>query len=245
MQPEHNLLTARLTRSVLLSEKTKHLEFVVEGLDKFEFEAGQFVSVREPHGGKLITRAYSVASPPRDDNTFDLCLNRVDEGFMSNYLCDLMVGESAHFHGPHGLFVIKPEVRAMLMICTGTGVAPFRSMVLYLFGRGADRQQHHNGRQIRLFYGTRYPEDVYYQEEFEQIAAEHPNFHYLPTLSRAPESWKGERGYVQEHIRKMVGARKDMHAYICGLKDMVTSVRGLLLNECGWEKKKVIYERYD
>src|SRR6266542_2199879 len=121
MEHEHKLLTARLTRSVLLSEKTKHLEFVVEELDTFEFEAGQFVSVREPHGGKTITRAYSVASPPRGDDTFDLCLNRVDEGFMSNYLCDLMVGESAHFHGPHGLFVIKPEVWDRLMICTGAG----------------------------------------------------------------------------------------------------------------------------
>ena len=245
MQPEHKLLTARLTRSVLLSQKTKHLEFEVEERDSFDFEAGQFVSVREPHGGKTITRAYSVASPPRGDNTFDLCLNRVDEGFMSNYLCDLMVGETAHFHGPHGLFLLKADLQDVLMICTGTGVAPFRSMVGHLFGLGADRQQHHNGRQIWLFYGTRYPEDVYYQHEFEQIAAEHPNFHYVATLSRGPESWKGERGYVQEHVRKLVGARKDMHAYICGLKEMVTSVRILLINECGWEKKKVIYERYD
>jgi ferredoxin-NADP reductase len=245
MEHDHKLLTARLVRSVLLSEKTKHLEFEVEELDNFAFEAGQFVSVREPHGGKMITRAYSVASPPRNDNTFDLCLNRVDEGFMSNYLCDLMVGESAHFHGPHGLFVLKAEVRDVLMICTGTGVAPFRSMIHYQFGLGGDRQQHHNGRRIWLFYGTRYPEDVYYQDEFEKLAAEHPNFHYIATLSRAPESWKGERGYVQEHVRRLVGTRKDMHAYICGLKDMVSSVRALLINECGWEKKKVIYERYD
>jgi ferredoxin-NADP reductase len=243
---EHTLLTARLTRSVLLSEKTKHLEFEVEELSAFHFEAGQFVSVREPHGGKIITRAYSVASPPRGDNTFDLCLNRVDEGFMSNYLCDLMVGESARFHGPHGMFVLKPEMpEDLLLIATGTGVAPFRSMAHYLFGRNGDGRQHHKGRHIWLFYGTRYPQDVYYREEFEQLAAEHPNFHYIATLSRPPESWSGEHGYVQEHIRKLVGGRKDMQAYICGLKEMVASVRTLLIGECGWEKKKVVYERYD
>jgi len=242
---EHSLLTARLTRSVLLSEKTKHLEFVVEEVSSFDFAAGQFISVREPHGDKFITRAYSIASPPRGNNTFDLCLNRVDEGFMSNYLCDREIGETAHFHGPHGLFVMKPEMEDLVFISTGTGVAPFRSMVHRLFGQDGSGQQRHNGRQIYLVYGTRYPEDVYYREEFEQLAREQPNFHYVATLSRPPETWRGAHGYVQEHVRQIVGQRKDMHAYICGLNEMVSSMRKFLVEECGWEKKRVIYERYD
>ena len=242
---EHTLLTARLTRSVLLSEKTKHLEFVVEELSSFDFIAGQFISVREPRGDKFVTRAYSIASPPRGNNTLDLCLNRVDEGFMSNFLCDREVGESARFHGPHGLFVLKPEVADMIFVATGTGVAPFRSMAQNLFGKDGSGQQRHNGRQVWLVYGTRYAEDVYYQEEFEQLAAEQPNFHYIATLSRAPENWSGARGYVQEHVRQIVGERKDMHVYICGLNEMVSSVRTLLIDECGWEKKRVIFERYD
>src|SRR5471032_170107 len=99
---EHKLLNARLMRSVLLSEKTKHLEFNVEDVSSFDFIAGQFISVREPRGDKFVTRAYSIASPPRTDSTLDLCLNRVEEGFMSNFLCDRMVGEVVHIHGPHG-----------------------------------------------------------------------------------------------------------------------------------------------
>ena len=242
---EHTLLTARLTRSVLLSEKTKHLEFEIEELASFDFVAGQFISVREPHGDKFVTRAYSIASAPRGDNTFDLCLNRVDEGFMSNYLCDRKVGDTAHVHGPHGLFVLKPEVEDVVLIATGTGVAPFRSMAQHLFGADEDGQPRHNGRQIWLVYGTRYPEDIYYRKEFEQLAAEHHNFHYIATLSRAPESWSGCRGYVQDHVCKIVGQRKNMHAYICGLNEMVSSIRKLLIEDCGWEKKRVIYERYD
>jgi ferredoxin-NADP reductase len=243
---EQNLLTARLTRSVILSEKTKHLEFEVKELPSFDFVAGQFVSVREPRGeNKFITRAYSIASAPRGNNTFDLCLNRVDEGFMSNFLCSLEVGQTAHFHGPHGLFVLKPEVRDVILVSTGTGVAPFRSMARDLFGVDRCGRHHHNGRQIWLVYGTRYPEDIYYREEFEQLAAEEPNFHYICTLSRPPESWSGERGYVQEHVRKVVAGRQDMHVYICGLNEMVSSVRKLLVEECRWDKKRVIYERYD
>jgi len=242
---EHNLLTARLTRSLIISEKTKHLEFEVEELSSFDFVPGQFISVREPRGDKFVTRAYSIASPPRSNNTLDLCLNRVDEGFMSNFLCDREVGDVAKFHGPHGLFVIKPEVQDMIFVATGTGVAPFRSMAQHLFGKDGSGQQRHDGRQIWLIYGTRYPEDVYYQEEFEQLAAEQPNFHYIATLSRAKEDWAGARGYVQDHLREIVGQRTDMHAYICGLNEMVSSVRSLLIEECGWEKKRVIYERYD
>ncbi len=242
---EHTLRNARLTRSVLLSEKTKHLEFDVEGLSSFDFVAGQFVSVREPRGEKFITRAYSIASPPRGNNTFDLCLNRVDEGFMSNFLCDREVGEIVRIHGPHGLFVLKPEVEDVIFVATGTGIAPFRSMAQHLFGVDGSGQQRHGGRNVWMVYGTRYPEDIYYKEEFEQLAAEHPNFHYICTLSRALESWIGNRGYVQEYVRKIVGDRKDMHVYICGLNNMVSSVRSLLIEECGWDKKRVIYERYD
>ncbi len=242
---EHTLRTARLTRSVLLSEKTKHLEFDVEELSSFDFVAGQFVSVREPRGEKFITRAYSIASPPRGNNTFDLCLNRVDEGFMSNFLCDREVGETVRFHGPHGLFVLKPEVEDVIFVATGTGIAPFRSMAQHLFGLDGSGQHRHSGRNVWLVYGTRYPEDIYYQEEFERLAAEQPNFHYICTLSRAPESWTGNRGYVQEYVRRIVADRKDMHVYICGLNNMVSSVRSLLIEECGWEKKRVIYERYD
>jgi ferredoxin-NADP reductase len=242
---EHTLLTARLLRSVLLSEKTKHLEFTVEGISSFDFVAGQFVSVREPRGDKFVTRAYSIASPPRSDSTFDLCLNRVEKGFMSNFLCDQMVGVTVSIHGPHGLFILKPEVQDMIFVATGTGIAPFRSMVQHLFGEDGSGQQRHNGRHIWLVYGTRYPEDIYYQNEFERLAAEHPNFHYVATLSRGPEDWTGSRGYVQEHLRQIVGERKDMHVYICGLNEMVSSVRNLLIEECGWDRKRVIYERYD
>jgi NAD(P)H-flavin reductase len=242
---ERNLLTARLIRSVLLSEKTKHLEFDIEEVSSFDFLAGQFISVREPRGDRFVTRAYSIASAPRGDNTFDLILNRVEEGFMSNFLCDRKVGETARFHGPHGLFLLKPELEDMIFVCTGTGIAPFRSHVQYLFGQDGSGQQRHAGRQIWLIYGTRYPEDVYYQKEFEQLAAEHPNFHYVATLSRAPEDWTGLRGYVQGYLRNIVGERKDVHVYICGLNDMVSSVRTLLIEECGLDKQHVIYERYD
>ncbi len=240
MSTERPLLIARLLRSVPLSEETRHLEFAVEEVPHFDFTAGQFVSMNEPHDGRQITRAYSIASAPRGDNRFDLCLNRVPEGFFSNFLCDLPEGETVPFHGPHGYFVLKNPVRDSLFIATGTGIAPIRAMLQWLF---ADNSRHED-RQFWLIFGVRYEKDLYYNDEFLQLAREHANFHYLPTLSRENPGWTGARGYVQEHVRALAQGHTGRDAYICGLKNMVLANRDLL-KQLGWDRKAILYERFD
>ncbi len=237
-------MTARVTRSILLSEKTKHIEFEILEKPQFDFIAGQFISVREPKAdGKFVTRAYSIASDPTSNSNFDLCLNRVENGFMSNYLCDREVGDEVHLHGPHGHFVLHEELKDTIFISTGTGVAPFRSMLRWLF----QHPERYGGHEFWLIYGTRYDDDIYYREEFERMQREHANFHYVCTLSRGGEHWTGSRGYVQDHLREIVKANagRDMQTYICGLNDMVSGVRNVLKDEFGWDKKQIHFERYD
>lgn len=239
---ERQLLTARLTRSIALSDATKHLELEVEGSDIFNFVPGQFVSIKQRKlDGKEHTRAYSIASAPRGDNRFDLCLNRVGEGFLSNWLCDLEVGTKVEFHGPHGLFTLREPGRDSVFIATGTGIAPIRGMIHWLF----ESPERHAGHEYWLVYGTRYEENMYYRDEFGRIAREHANFHYVPTLSRCGELWTGCKGYVQDHVREIVGERRDMQAYICGLHQMVDANRKLLKEELGWDRKQIVFERYD
>jgi len=239
---ERQTLTARLARSIALSGATKHLEFAVEGVDHFNFIPGQFVSIKQRKAdGKEHTRAYSIASAPRSDNTFDLCLNRVEDGFLSNWLCDLEVGATAEFHGPHGMFTLREPRHDAVLIATGTGIAPIRGMVHWLF----EKPGRHEGHEYWLVFGTRYEENLYYRDEFERIAREHANFHYVPTLSRCGELWTGCKGHVQDHVRGIVGERKDMQAYICGLHQMVDANRKLLKEELGWDRKQIVFERYD
>jgi NAD(P)H-flavin reductase len=76
------------------------------------------------------------------------------------------------------------------------------------------------------------------------LATALPNFHYLPTLSRGDANWQGHRGYVQEHVSAIAGGRTDMHAYICGLDKMVKANRDLL-KSLGWDRKSILYEKYD
>jgi ferredoxin-NADP reductase len=232
---------ARVVRSVALSEFTKHLELEVNGVSHFGFVPGQWLSVKAttPEGEEM-TRAYSIASPPGENGHFAFCLNRVEEGFMSNYLCGLEEGAQISFQGPFGSFILRPPLRDSVLIATGTGIAPFRSMLHWLL---ADAERH-QGHQFWLLFGARTVQDLYYREEFERLAGEHDNFHFLPTLSRADEEWKGLRGYVQQHLGEIVGMRTDMHAYICGLDKMVKANRELL-KELGWDRTAIRYERYD
>lgn len=234
------LFTAKLRESRELSDGTRHLEFEVEETPRFDFTAGQFVSMKAERDGREITRAYSIASAPRQNNIFDVCLNRVQFGFFSNYLCDMEHGARVKFHGPHGYFVLKQPVRDSIFIGTGTGIAPLRGMLHWLF----EEPSRNAGRDFWLVFGTRYASELYYHDEFLQMEEEFPNFHYLPTLSRENPGWTGRTGYVQVHARALAEGRTDMDAYICGLKDMVTANRNQL-KELGWDRKAILFERFD
>lgn len=253
------LFTAKLDRKLCLSEPAQcfHLEFSVAELPEFDFIAGQFIStVAEDPAGKTQTRAYSLASASRR-NEFDLCVNRVEGGFFSNLLCDLEPGDSVKFHGPHGLFLLRQPLTDSILIATGTGIAPMRSFAEALFPpTGEDLS---GGRDTWLVYGTRYRTEIYYQRYFEKLAAEHSNFHYTASLSRPDEEWEGHRGYVQDFLSRIVTERAarsqaedpataadgfNIHAYICGLNDMVAGTREKL-SALGWHRKQIVFERYD
>ncbi|MFQ5663443.1 MAG: ferredoxin--NADP reductase [Terriglobia bacterium] len=236
-QGDRTRYRARLVRLKTLTDTTKHLEWEVTGPRPFIFTPGQFISLHLERNGSDDVRAYSLASAPGTDNRFDLCLNRVPGGYFSNYLCDLEPGATIEFEGPFGFFVPREPRRDSVFIATGTGIAPIRGMLQALFARGSERP-------LWLVFGVRYPETILYREEFEALAARHQNFHFWPTLSRAPGDWSGRRGYVQEHVEPLVAERPDLDAYICGLKAMVDDMRQRLKGR-GFDRKQIRYEKYD
>lgn len=252
---ERELHSARLTEKVLLSASAQcfHLRFAVEGTGRFDHLPGQFISAvsRDSHG-KLQTRAYTIASAPQGDH-FDLCVNRVPGGHFSNLLAEMELGDRLQFRGPMGDFTLPQPLTDTLLVATGTGVAPMRAFVQHLFPSA--QEDHSQGRHIWLLYGTRHETEIYYRELFEKTTAEHPNFHYMTTLSRAPESWQGLRGHVQEHVHALLQPQPDQgpkatasplptQAYLCGLNKMVSANRALLRG-LGWERKQIQSERYD
>jgi ferredoxin-NADP reductase len=233
-------MRARLIESREIAPGVRHFVFAAEGVERVDYSPGQFVSLSAECDGRIITRAYSLASAPHGDNRFELCLNRVDDGRISPLLFAMQPGDSIETSLPLGMFVMRPASngppRESVFIATGTGIAPFRAMLQAHLTPGSSA--------ITLLFGVRYESHLMYRAEFEELTRRFPQFRFWPTLSRPWEDWTGRAGHVQSHLMEALGNRRDLDVYLCGLKLMVDDVRGIL-KQMGFDRKQIFYEKYD
>ncbi len=228
-------MKAILIGSREIAPNTRHFEF--ESPDwNAAFVPGQFLSLTRTIGDDEITRAYSIASPPNGPR-FALCANLVPDGHFSPFLFSMNPGDEVDFRGPYGAFILRRPVSDSIFAATGTGIAPFRSIL-------HAKLREHAGRRFTLIFGVRHEAGLMYNGEFAAMAREHPNFDYRPTLTRPPETWRGLTGRVHAHVVEALGGRRDMDVYICGLREMVDELRAKL-KEIGLDRKRLIYEKYD
>ncbi|MFB6295646.1 MAG: FAD-binding oxidoreductase [Halobacteriales archaeon] len=169
---------------------------------EMEFLAGQYVGLR--YDG--TSRAYSLASSPTEDE-FEICVRRVPGGRLSPRICDdLSVGDEVTVRGPYGELLLQDHSpRDMVFLATGTGVAPFKSMIDFLFETGRDEYEG-TRRDVWLFLGAAWKDDLPYFERFRKLQLTRENFHFVPCLSREPtlSDWEGETDYVQHALLKHV-----------------------------------------
>jgi ferredoxin-NADP reductase len=229
-------MRARLIQSVEIAPDVRHFLFDAPEVEKLSFMPGQFVSFTDTVGGKKITRAYSIASAPDETNRFELCLNLVTDGHLSPRLFSMQPGESVEMLPPLGQFVIRHPDRDAVLIATGTGIAPFRSI---LRGHLNDAS-----RAFTLLFGVRHEHSLMYRAEFEEMARRYSHFRFMPTLTRPGSNWTGLTGRVQQHLVESVGERRDIDVFLCGLKAMVDNVRNIL-KAMGFDRKQILYEKYD
>lgn len=238
---------ARLVRARFLSANVRELAF--ERLDgqPMAFEPGQWLNVLLPTSvapSDGLKRSYSIASPPDGTPRFEIAITRVRGGPASTWLHGVELGIVLPFVGPQGFFT-RPAAAGppSLMIATGTGVTPMRSMIRASVAAGLLAP-------IWLLLGVRHESDILYADEFGRLAREHPLIRFEPSLSQPGAAWRERHGYVQTHVRelwdqlvRMSGATP--HVYVCGLQRMVGSVRELLRREMGLPREQVHAERYD
>lgn len=234
----------RLADATMIAPSVRHLVFERTDGQTFDFAPGQWVNLLMPAEGGEIKRSYSIASPPNGTPTFELAVTRVEGGPGSTFLHAMKPGDTLRAVGPQGLFTREAtDPGAALFVATGTGVAPFRSMVRAAIAAGSTAP-------MTILLGARFEEDVLYRAEFEAIAARHPNVGFSATLSRGAEGWAGRRGYVQTHVPSLLAelgqrASAPPHVFVCGLDRMVSAVKDLCRKELGVERKHVHVERYD
>jgi NAD(P)H-flavin reductase len=218
------LYQARVDGIRNLTHDVREIDFQLIDPKEISFKAGQFVSfeVLHPKLNKLVTRPYSIASPPSQRDRITLLLNLVPGGPGSTYLFSLKEGDETQFKGPAGSFYLKEEgTRDLLFVATGTGIAPFRSMLDHLL-------EHGFSRSATLYWGLRSQRDLYYQKEFETQAEHHPNFSFITTLSRPEPGWNRVTGRVTKLVEEQVPSVANLSVYLCGNSGMISEVSQLI-----------------
>ncbi|MBI2095458.1 MAG: FAD-dependent oxidoreductase [Candidatus Omnitrophica bacterium] len=240
----------RLSKIVSLSETVKHFVLDYAPSADLSFTAGQFLMAHLEKDGKPHKKAYSIASSPTlalEKKQIELCIKRVEGGYVSTWFFGLKEGDVIRTSLPHGVFTVKePWQENLVFVGTGTGIAPLRGMIHKLYESGCDKE-------IWLVFGNRYETDILYDEEWRALEKERRNFHYLPTISR-PKHWTGETAYVQEVVKKTFarhqdsggtagGAQGDLDFYGCGLVPMCQELKAALL-QMNVPKERIHFEQF-
>jgi len=211
----------------------------VAELSSFDFQPGQFVTLDLPIHEKpnKRLRSYSIASWPDGTNVFELIIVLNQRGAGTQYLFNhVKVGSALTFRGPQGVFTLPAVTdKDIFLICTGTGIAPFRSMIHHIKNKAIAH------KNIYLVFGCRKKEDLLYYGEMTKLQSGLKSFHYIPTLSR--QQWEGHHGYVHPIYLELCKDKQDALFFLCGWKHMIDEAEKRIL-EMGYDKKAIHQELY-
>lgn len=176
-----------------------------------------------PAPDKIIKRAYSIGSSPREKEYIEFYIAVVPTGALTSRLATVKEGDRV-FAQPKvtGTFTLEgiPADHNLVLVSTGTGLAPYMSMI-------RTPETWTQGRGITVVHGVRFPEDFAYAEELQNFEKEKAGlFRYLPISSRAPESWNGRKGRIQKLFEsgELAFDPSRDHVFLCGNPAMIEDV---------------------
>jgi ferredoxin/flavodoxin---NADP+ reductase len=218
-----------------------------------DFQAGQFVALGLDllHHNKITYRAYSIASPPEEKRHFEFYIKMVTDplpGQLTTAIFNLKERDRVYWCHPAGFFTLEEkkndgslDMRRLILVASGTGLAPFISYTLHLKNKGTCRE-------IILMHGVKYATDLGYREILENLQTQTQNnwnFKYVPTVSRPDHQlsagWNGNNGRVESlimsndegisELERIVGERispENSFFHICGYQGTIDAVVKLL-----------------
>ncbi len=227
--------------------RVNHITFDLKDSDPFlNYVEGQSIGImpagEDANGKPHKLRLYSIASTRHGDNfngnTVSLCVRQLQyekdgetiNGVCSTYLCDIKPGDKVKITGPVGKEMLLPdeEDANIVMLATGTGIAPMRAYLRRMFEPTEKEKNKWNFKgKAWLFMGAPKSANLLYEEDLQRYLNENPdNFKYTKAISREQQNTKGGRMYIQDRVLESANELFNMiedektHIYLCGLKGM-------------------------
>lgn len=187
----------------------------------FDYRAGQYIDVIGDAG---VRRSYSIANAPREDRKIKLEIRKVENGVLSQYwFNEAKVNDLLRIHGPLGTFSFRPKTkRNLVLLATGTGIAPIKSILEELSSCTSKDQLHFD--RVQLYWGGRFQDDLYWEPDFPNLP-----LNFTPVLSRTSD-WLGRTGYVQQAVLDDQIDLSDSTVYACGSENMIHSAKITLVS---------------
>jgi Na+-transporting NADH:ubiquinone oxidoreductase subunit F len=201
---------------------------------------------------QTIMRAYSMANYPDEQGIIMLNVRvcppppsapQAPPGQMSSYIFNLKPGDTVTISGPYGEFFARETEAEMIFVGGGAGMAPMRSHIFDQLRRLGSR------RTISFWYGARSLREAFYVDEFNRLAAEHPNFSWQLVLSdpQPEDRWTGAVGFVHQYLHdaylRQHPAPEDCEYYLCG-PPMMTKAVVELLHNLGVERSAILFDDF-
>ncbi|XXQ69199.1 2Fe-2S iron-sulfur cluster-binding protein [Neisseriaceae bacterium B1] len=189
----------------------------------FAFYAGQYMDILLKEG----SRSYSIANAPSETGQLEFHVRLHEGGLFSPQLFDgrLKSGSIIRLRGPLGAFTVdESSEKPLILLATGTGFAPIKSLLAHLV-------QTQPNRQLHFYLGNRHASSFYDNAALQDLLQQLPNARYTPLLSRPDDTWTGKTGYVTEHVLADYPDLSQHTVYACGSPDMITSSRHELMDK--------------
>jgi ferredoxin-NADP reductase len=225
-----------------IAHQTYQLEFFSKDNLPINYAAGQFVTfVLFNADGKRIHRSYSIASPSVRENVnrLTLLIRYVPGGFFTEQMLKFQPGHELQFIGPVGKFVLaQPLADEIYFVGTGTGLAPLYSILK------STPEAFLGRKKLKLFFGNRHDEDIFYVEELKELQRSIPNLEIQYLLSKPKSNHWASTGRVTGPVCSQDFDPSRSQFYLCGNGAMIKEIQAFLF-EKAMPRTSVFHEAFD
>ncbi len=224
-------MPCRVKAIIQAATDVRILQLQLPATEKLLFNAGQYVEIIMKDGRR---RSYSMANAPHEEGGLQLHLRHLQGGAFTDHVfgvgtTQLKERDIMRLEGPFGSFFLREDSnKPIVLLASGTGFAPIRSIVEHMVFKDIRRPVH-------FYWGGRRPRDLYQDEQARQWAQSRPDFRYIPVVSDAlPEdAWNGATGFVHKAVMADLPDLSGFQVYACGAPIMVESAKRDFVQQCG------------